>query len=203
MTPTVFAFSSSAYVPLGLAFFGLGTGYLIFGPQELFGYPAKTDAGELTNGWWGFWMPGILQFLCGTYILVGLSWFHVFDVGAKTTPLYAAGIETTVFGIHWLAMGLSRMRGGSIVPNGYMCIAFFLVSILGLIVFASIGDTPVALLFVGLSLVYFFEFFYCFDMFMPASKKLLGLTHIVTGLLLMYLTYGIVLNLSLGWHVYI
>jgi hypothetical protein len=38
---------------------------------------------------------------------------------------------------------------------------------------------------------------------MPFSKKALGLAHILTGVLLMYLTYGIVLNLSLGWHVYI
>lgn len=202
MTPSAFAFEPSAYVPLGLAFFGLGTGYLIFGPQELFGYPAKSEAGELTNGWWGFWMPGMLQFLCGTYILVGLSWFDVFG-GGKSTALYAAGIETTVFGIHWLAMGLSRMRGGSIVPNGYMCVAFFLVSLLGLIVFAVVHDWPVVALFAGLMAVYFFEFFYCFDLFMPVSKKGLGLAHILTGLLLMYLTYGIVLNLSLGWHIYI
>lgn len=196
MTPTVFSFPVSAYVPLGLAFFGLGTGYLIFGPQELFGYPGKSDATELTNGWWGFWMPGMLQFLCGTYILVGLTWFHVF----KGAPLYAAGIETTVFGIHWLAMGLSRMRGGSIVPNGYMCIAFFLVALLGLIVFRTVGDMPVAWLFIGLMAVYFFEFFYCFGLLMPLSKKLLGLAHVVTGLLLMYLTFGIVLNLSIGAH---
>ena len=196
MTPTVFSFSPSAYVPLGLAFFGLGTGYLIFGPQELFGYPEKSEATEISNAWWGFWMPGVLQFLCGTYILIGLTWFQVF----KGAPLYAAGIETTVFGIHWLAMGLSRLRGGSIVPNGYMCIAFFLVSLLGLIVFASVGDTPVALLFIGLMAVYFFEFFYCFGLMMPLSRKLLGLAHTLTGVLLMYLTFGIVLNLALGAH---
>ena len=196
MTPTVFSFPTSAYVPLGLAFFGLGTGYLIFGPQELFGFPAKSEATEISNGWWGFWMPGMLQFLCGTYILVGLTWFHVF----KGAPLYAAGIETTVFGIHWLAMGLSRIRGGSIVPNGFMSVAFFLVALLGLIVFSHVGDTPVAWLFIGLMAVYFFEFFYCFDLFMPMSRRLLGLVHTLTGLLLMYLTYGIVLNLSIGAH---
>lgn len=197
MTTAIFSFPASAYVPLGLAFFGLGTGYLIFGPQELFGYPAKSEATEISNGWWGFWMPGMLQFLCGTYILLGLTWFQVF----KGPPLYAAGIETTVFGIHWLAMGLSRIRGGSIVPNGYMCIPFFLVSLLGLIVFFNAGDMPVALLFVGLMTVYFCEFFYCFDFMMPLSRKALGIAHIVTGLLLMYLTYGIVLNLALGWHI--
>ncbi len=196
MTPTVFSFPTSAYVPLGLAFFGLGTGYLIFGPQELFDFPGKSEATDITNGWWGFWMPGMLQFLCGTYILVGLTWFHVF----KGAPLYCAGIETTVFGIHWLAMGLSRIRGGSIVPNGFMCVAFFLVALLGLIVFWTVGDMPVAWLFIGLMAVYFFEFLYCFGLAMPFSKKMLGLVHTVTGLLLMYLTYGIVLNLSIGAH---
>lgn len=203
MTTAIFQLSQSAYVPLGLAFFGLGTGYLIFGPQELFEFPAKNESTDISNGWWGFWMPGMLQFLCGTYILVGLTWFNVFGAAGKSTPLYAAGIETTVFGIHWLAMGLSRIRGGSIVPNGFMSIPFFLVSLLGLIVFNAAGDMPVVLLFAGLMAVYFCEFFYCFDIAMPLSKKALGLVHILTGLLLMYLTFGIVLNLSLGWHVYI
>lgn len=197
MPAAVFTLPISAYVPLGLAFFGLGTGYFIFGPQELLGYPDKTDASETTNGWWGFWMPGMLQLFSGTYILIGITWFQVF----KGAPLYAAGIETTVFGVHWLAMGLSRIRGGSLIPNGFMCVSFFLVSILGLIVFYSVGDEPVALLFFGLTVVYFFEFFYCFDLLLPWSRRALGITHILTGILLMYLTYGIVLNLALGWHV--
>lgn len=196
MTPAMFSFPTSAYVPLGLTFFGLGTGYLIFGPQEFFNYPEKSPSTDLTNGWWGFWMPGFLQFLCGTYILVGITWFHVFH-GA---PLYAAGIETTVFGVHWFAMGLSRIRGGDIRPNGFMSVAFFLVALLGLIVFAHVGDTQVAILFVGLCLVYFFEFFYCLNILMPLSKKALGLTHIVTGFWLMYLTYAIVLNLAIHAH---
>ena len=203
MTATEFALAPSAYVPLALAFFGLGTGYLIFGPQELFGFPEKTEAGEITNGLWGFFMPGVLQFLCGSYILIGLTWFQVFGGSGHSTPLYAAGVETTVFGVHWLAMGISRMRGGSVTPNGFMCIAFFLVSLLGFIVFFEAGDIPVAWLFIGLMAVYFFEFFHCFGLFAPLSGKALGLAHTLTGILLMYLTYGMVLNLSLGWHVHV
>jgi hypothetical protein len=32
---TVVSFEPSAFVPLAVGFFGLGTGYLIWGPQEL------------------------------------------------------------------------------------------------------------------------------------------------------------------------
>ncbi len=197
MTPTVFSLPTSAYVPLGLAFFGLGTGYLIYGPQELFGFPERSPAVDWANGWYGVWMPGFLQFLCGTYILVGLTWFHVFH-GA---PLYAAGILTSVFGVHWFAIGLSRMRQGDMRVNGFMAVAFFLVSVLGLIVFAEAGDIPVAILFVGLCCVYFSGIFSYFGVAAPFSVRAQGFFHTVTGLWLMYLTYGIVLNLALGWHV--
>ena len=33
-------FAASQFPPLALGFFGLGVGYLIWGPQELFGFPA-------------------------------------------------------------------------------------------------------------------------------------------------------------------
>lgn len=196
MTGAIFQFPTSAFVPLGLAFFGLGTGYLIFGPQEFLGYPERSPAVDRANGWWGVWMPGFLQFLCGTYILVGLTWFHVF----KGAPLYAAGIITTVFGVHWFALGLSKLNGGDLRPNGFMCIAFFLVSVLGFIVFTSAGDWPVAVLFFGLICVYVSEFFYCFGMAMPLSGRALGFFHTITGLWLMYLTYAIVLDLAIGAH---
>jgi len=34
-------FQPSTFVPVVLGLFGLGTGYLIWGPQELFGYPER------------------------------------------------------------------------------------------------------------------------------------------------------------------
>ena len=40
-------------------------------------------------GMWGFWMPGFMQFITGTYLLVGLTWFSVFGNAA---PLYMAGL---------------------------------------------------------------------------------------------------------------
>ena len=189
-------FPVSAYVPLAVAFFGLGTGYLIFGPQELLGFPARDARVDLANGWWGVWMPGFCQFVTGGYILAGLTWFHSFDAA----PLYAAGVLTSLFGIHWFALGLIRMRQGDPRPSGFMSIAFFLVSVLGIIVFGRAGDWPVCLLFIGLMTVYITEFFASFDLLMPVSQRLLGLCRISTGCWLMYLTYAIVLNLSSGMH---
>jgi len=37
-------FPASAFVPVVLGFFGLGTGYLIYGPQELLGFPKTRTA---------------------------------------------------------------------------------------------------------------------------------------------------------------
>jgi hypothetical protein len=36
------SFPPSAFVPLAVGFFGLGTGYLIYGPQELLKLPVVT-----------------------------------------------------------------------------------------------------------------------------------------------------------------
>ncbi len=81
-----------------------------------------------------------------------------------------------------------------------MAIPFLLVSILGLIVFAEAGDIPVAILFAGLSGVYFTGIFSYFGVASPFSLRAQGFFHTITGLWLMYLTYGIVLDLALGWH---
>jgi hypothetical protein len=194
MQAQIIQFPISSYVPLGLAFFGLGCGYLIYGPQELFGYPARSPSVDDAMGLWGIFMPGLCQLLNGTYILVGITWFHVFNGDA----LYAAGIITTLFGIHWLALGMIRMRRGDDRPRGYMCIAFVLLSLLGLIVFQRAGDWPVAVLFGGLIGVYVTEFFASFQLIMPWSLKGLGFFHTLTGVWLMYLTYAIVLNFASG-----
>ena len=196
MTPELIKLPASVYVPLGLAFFGLGTGYLIFGPQELLGYPARDASVDLANGVWGFWMPGFCQFVNGMLVLIGLSLLPVFHA----SPLYAAGIITSVFGIHWFAMGYIRMRGGDPRPSGFMSIAFFLVSLLGFIVFMRAGDWPVWVLFIGLMLIYVAEFFISFKLGVPGTVKIMGMLHTFTGLWLMYLTFAIVLNLSSGMH---
>jgi hypothetical protein len=56
-------------------FFGLGTGYLIYGPEELFKLPGRNRAVDLTTGLWGIFMPGLMQLITGTYLFVGLTWF--------------------------------------------------------------------------------------------------------------------------------
>src|SRR5262249_16883162 len=50
---TSVAFEESAFVPLAVGFFGLGTGYLIYGAQELFRLPERSWSVDLTTGIWG------------------------------------------------------------------------------------------------------------------------------------------------------
>ena len=93
MDTQTFTFSSSPFVPVAIGFFGLGTGYFIWGGQALFGFPKASPEVNRSLGLWGFWMPGFMQFLTGTYLLVGLTWFGVFQ---NTAPLYMAGLAFTV-----------------------------------------------------------------------------------------------------------
>src|ERR1700722_4464640 len=98
---SVFALQPSVYVPLAIGFFGLGTGYFVWGGQELFGWPKASPEVDKSMGRGGFWMPGFIQLLAGTYIFVGLTWLQVF----KGAPLYMAGLAFTAYGVHWFAMG--------------------------------------------------------------------------------------------------
>ena len=97
MEDQVFTFASSPFVPVAIGFFGLGTGYFIWGGQALFGFPKSSPEVNRTLGLWGFWMPGFMQFLTGIYLLTGLTWFNVFG---KAAPLYMASLAFTAYGIH-------------------------------------------------------------------------------------------------------
>jgi len=55
----------SPFWPIAIGFFGLGTGYFIWGGQALFGYLQSSPEVDRTMGLWGFWMPGFCQFLTG------------------------------------------------------------------------------------------------------------------------------------------
>jgi hypothetical protein len=88
----VFSFPSSPFPPLALGFFGLGTGYMIYGTQELFGYPKRDERVDFATGMWGIWMPGFLQFLTGIYLFAGLALFGTFN-GAPL--LYMAALAFT------------------------------------------------------------------------------------------------------------
>ena|SRR5438876_283394 len=86
LAATTVTFPTSAFVAIAVGFFGLGTGYLIYGAQELFGLPERSRSVDITTGIWGVWMPGFMQFLTGVYLFAGLSWFHSFTA----PPLYMA-----------------------------------------------------------------------------------------------------------------
>src|SRR6202043_2342619 len=154
MTQQSLTFASSPFWPIAIGFFGLGTGYFIWGGQALFDFPKSTPDVNRTMGMWGFWMPGFLQFLTGVYLIVGLTWFNVFGNAA---PLYMAGVAFTVYGIHWFAMAHRRYIGSSGAPDGWMAIAYCFISALGTYVFGNAGDIPVMIIFVGLTLIYLVE----------------------------------------------
>ena len=145
-------FAQSAFPPLALGFFGLGTGYLIYGPKELFGYPKARDGDEAAVarglGVWGIWMPGFCQFVTGIILFVGLTWLQVFS---KSAPLYMAALAFSAYGIHWFAIGWNRYRGNNPQVNAGMCVAFMVISAMGANVFFAVGDWPVGVLFLGQS----------------------------------------------------
>jgi hypothetical protein len=190
--PTTIVFAKSTFVPLAVGFFGLGTGYLIYGPQELFGFPARSRAVDIASGIWGIWMPGFMQFLVGVYLFVGLAWFGSFSSPA----LYMAALAFTAYGVHWWAIGLNRALGGDPRLNGFMSIAFTALSVLGVVVFFGANDWPVAVLFIGLTLIYIADFFVSL---FRVGDRALGLFRLATGVWLMYLTWAAALNFALGY----
>lgn len=186
----------SSFLPIAIGFFGLGTNYFVWGGQALFGRPATSPEVNRTMGMWGIWMGGFMQFITGVYLMVGLSWFGVYT---SKPPLYMAALAFTAYGVHWFAIGWRRYIGAPDGPEGWMAIAFALVSILGMLAFFQAGDIPVGILFVILTLIYLSE--------IPtrlaewkAGGRLVGLWQFIGGIWLMYLTFGVVFNTALGQH---
>lgn len=199
MDTQTFTFATSKYVPVAVGFFGLATGYFIWGGQALFGFPKASPEVNKSMGMWGFWMPGFMQFITGVYLLVGLTWFDVFG---NTPPLYMAGLAFTAYGIHWFAMAHRRYIGSSNQADGWMAIAFLFLSLLGVSVFRAAGDIPVMIVFVGLSLIYASEILTHFLSWSPGAR-LVGLFQFLTGIWLLYCTYAITVDVSLGAHAWV
>ncbi|WP_344780236.1 hypothetical protein [Microbacterium kribbense] len=187
-------FAVSPFVPLAIGFFGLGTGYLIYGPQELFGWPRRDAKVDAATGMWGIWLPGACQLFAGILLFVGMTWFQVF----KDAPLYMAALAFSAYGIHWFVLGNNRGKQLDARPNAGMCVAYFILSVVGLLIFFIAGDWAVGLLFVGLALIYAADFFASIGV--KAAERALGLVHIVTGLWLMWLMIASAFNFSLGTH---
>ncbi len=188
-------FPPSAFPPLALGFFGLGTGYLIYGPQELIGWPKRDERVDRASGVWGIWLPGFCQFVTGSILFVGLTWLQVFTRAPAT---YMAALAFSAYGIHWFALGWNRYRGNDARPNAGMTVAFMVISAMGANVFFSIGDWPVGLLFLGLFTVYFIDFFVSIGV--PLAEQALGLFHLATGGWLMYLAYAVTVDFAIGYH---
>lgn len=208
MDPGKFAviFPDSAFVPVVLGFFGLGTGYLIYGPQELLRAPRRSADVDRAMGVWGIFMPGLCQLLAGVYLFVGLTWFQVFHDKA----LYMAALAFSAYGIHWFALGWNRFQRTGVRTDAGMCFAFVILSVLGMVVFFSAGAWPVGLLFTGLACVYVSKFFISLPFDKPrqdgspgvlatAGEWGQGFFHTVTGLWLMYLTFATTLNITSGY----
>lgn len=196
-------------IPVALGFFGLGTGYMIYGPWELFGKPAgntpeEKQAINRTLGQWGIWMPGFLQFMTGTYLFLGLTIFPAAWAGfTDPAPLYMAAFAFTAFGVHWFALGYNRYKSSDMRVDGYMAIAFVWICIVGQIVFYYHStDVPVAILFTLLMILYIVD--------IPASLigsrfwvRNKGVVHIVTGVWLMYLVIAATLLLAQGFTTWV
>ena len=136
----------STFPPLAVGFMGLGTGYLIYGPQELLGYPKRSKEVDWPTGLWGIALPGFMQFFTGAYIFLGLV------LGTFTAkPLYMAGLAFTAYGVHWFVIGWNRLHGADGRASLGMTVGFLLISILGIIVFFGAHDDPVGGLFIGLT----------------------------------------------------
>ncbi len=190
---------ASPFPPLAVGFMGLGTGYLVYGTQELFGYPKRDERVDLATGIWGIWMPGFMQFITGVYLFLGLTLFGTFTAA----PLYMAALAFTAYGVHWFALGWIRLRRADARANIGMTVAFLALSVLGIIVFFKVGDDPVGGLFIGLACVYVAEFFATLGPDVPRigrlADKALGFFHLGTGLYLMYLVFAVVLNFVLKY----
>jgi hypothetical protein len=197
---SVVSLPPSSFPPIALGFMGLGTGYMIYGTQELFSYPKRDERVDFATGMWGIWMPGFMQFVTGIYLFAGLTLFGTFT---SAPPLYMAALAFTAYGVHWFAIGWNRLRQADPRANVGMTVAFTAISVLGIIVFFKAGDDPVGGVFIGLTCVYVSDFFASIRADLPKignpAERALGFFHLGTGFWLFYLMFAVTLDLTLKW----
>jgi hypothetical protein len=189
----------SPFWPLGIGFLSLSINYFVQGGTTLAGGPNWSQDKiryDRTVGLWGMFLGGFGQLLTGIYLMVGLSWFPVYR---DAPPLYMAAVAFTVYGIHWIVLGWRRYSGSEPGPEAWMAIPLLGLSVLGAISFGKNGDIPAMILFIGLTLIYIPEIFARF-MNSKFFEKTVGFFQFLTGIWLLYLTYGVTLNFANGMH---
>ena len=193
METQTFTLAASRFVPVAIGFFGLGTGYFVWGGQALFGFPKGSPEVNRTMGTWRSWMPGFTQLITGVYLLGGLPGFKSSAmqllyirqvrlhglrgprVGDGPSPLYRCKRPAgRLDGDHVPLPQHSRNRR-----------------------FPTCADIPVMILFIGLALIYLFEIPTRLLGWHPGAR-LVGLVQFLTGIRLMYLTYAMTVDLALG-----
>ncbi|QQE79025.1 hypothetical protein [Alicyclobacillus sp. SO9] len=196
------SFPVSNFWPVAIGFLGLAINYFVQGGTTAFGGPSWTHDKvkmEKTLGLWGIGLGGFAQLITGIYLMVGLSWFPVYR---NAPPLYMAALAFTIYGIHWIVMGIRRYVGGETGPEGWMAIAVLVLSILGAVSFHAAGDIPAMILFIGLSLIYVFEVLARFTD-NAAFHRAVGVFQLLTGIWLLYLTIGVTMNFANGMHFWV
>ncbi len=201
MLGTIVSLPTSAFPPLALGFMGLGTGYLIYGPQELFHYPKRSPDVDFATGVWGMWLPGFFQFVAGVILFAGLTLFGTL----KTPTLYMAALAFTSYGIHWFAMGWNRARSGSDSRvNLGMAVGFTVISALGVVVFFASHNDPVGGIFIGLVCVYLADILASLKPDLPKAgaigERALGFFHLGTGIWLLYMMFAVTVDFAVGYH---
>lgn len=198
LATAIVSLPTSAFPPLAVGFMGLGTGYLIYGPTELFGYPRRSQSMDFGMGLWGIFLPGFMQFFTGTFIFVGLVFGTFTD-----KLLYMAGLAFTSYGVHWWVIGWNRLKGVDARANFGMAVGFLLISILGMIAFFGGHDNPVGGLFLGLTLIYICDIFVSLKADLPkiggVLERVMGALHIGVGFWLIYLMFAVTLNFTLNY----
>ncbi|KYP81197.1 hypothetical protein [Ferroacidibacillus organovorans] len=192
----------SSFFPIAIGFLSLSINYFVQGGSVLFDGPRHTKdprQNEKMLGLWGMLLGGFGQLLTGTYLMVGLSWFPVYRDAA---PLYMAAVAFSVYGIHWVVLGLRRFLGLDAGSEAWMSIPLLGLSVLGTISFGMAGDQPAMILFIGLILIYISELMARFTQIQFWVKSL-AFFQLITGIWLLYLTYGVTLNTANGLHFWV
>lgn len=192
-------FPVSQFWPIAIGFLSLSINYFVQGGAVLFDGPKWSDDDGKYNktlGYWGIFLGGIGQLITGTYLMVGLSWFPVYRNAA---PLYMAAVAFSVYGLHWIVLGLRRATGSDYGPEAWMSIPLLGLSVLGTISFFGNGDDPAGILFIGLTCIYICELM-ARMLNSTFWNKAIAFFQLLTGIWLLYLTYGVTLNFANGMH---